>query len=61
MIDPALKTPDGIEATNADGLIPRAVARTERPLPRARRADRRGAGPYTSHGQDGVLDAERLW
>ena len=24
-IDPALKTPDGIEATNPDGLIPRVV------------------------------------
>ena len=25
VIDPSLKTPDGIEATNAEGLIPRAV------------------------------------
>src|SRR5450830_2084663 len=26
VINPALKTPDGIEATNPDGLVPRAVA-----------------------------------
>ncbi|MEY3579085.1 MAG: porphobilinogen synthase, partial [Pseudomonadota bacterium] len=25
VIDPALKTPDGIEATNPNGLVPRAV------------------------------------
>ena len=25
VIDPALKTPDGAEATNPDGLVPRAV------------------------------------
>ncbi|MGN5480089.1 hypothetical protein ACTMU2_34615 [Cupriavidus basilensis] len=53
MIDPSLKTPDGIEATNAEGLMPRAVRAAARPLPRARRAHLDVAlGPYTSHGQD---------
>jgi porphobilinogen synthase len=30
VIDPALKTPDGIEATNPDGLVPRVVRAEDR-------------------------------
>ena len=36
VIDPALKTPDGREATNPDGLVPRAVRELKAALPRAR-------------------------
>ena len=54
-IDPALKTPDGQEARNPDGLIPRVVRALKKEFP-TWRDDRCGAGPFTSHGQDGVLD-----
>ena len=52
-IDPALKTPDGIEATNPDGLIPRVV----RERPELGVLCDVALDPYTSHGQDGVIDA----
>ena len=44
VIEPHLKTPDGREATNPDGLVPRAV-RAEEAISRTGAADRRGAGP----------------
>src|SRR6202008_2059253 len=33
VIDPARKTPDGIEATNPDGLVPRAVRALKQNFP----------------------------
>ncbi len=56
-IDPSLKTPDGIEATNPAGLIPRAVKELKRQFPRLGVMTDVALDPYTSHGQDGVLDA----
>ncbi len=55
-IDPALKTPDGKEATNTDGLIPRAVRTLKREFPDLGVLTDVALDPYTSHGQDGVLD-----
>lgn len=57
-IDASLRSPRGDAALDPDGLIPRAV--------RALKADHPGLGiitdaaldPYTSHGQDGVVDAQ---
>ncbi|WP_050469897.1 porphobilinogen synthase [Herbaspirillum chlorophenolicum] len=55
-IDPALKTPDGIEATNPDGLIPRVVRALKDRFPELGVLCDVALDPYTSHGQDGVLD-----
>jgi porphobilinogen synthase len=56
-IEPALKTPNGIEATNPDGLIPRVVAALKKHFPELGVMTDVALDPYTSHGQDGVLDA----
>ncbi len=57
VIDPALKTPDGIEATNPDGLIPRVVRALKERFPELGILCDVALDPYTSHGQDGVMDA----
>ncbi|WP_066458722.1 porphobilinogen synthase [Castellaniella caeni] len=57
-IDPALKTPDGIEAANPDGLIPRTVALLKQHFPQLGVLTDVALDPYTSHGQDGILDAD---
>jgi len=57
-IEPALKTPDGIEAINPDGLIPRVVAALKKRFPELGVMTDVALDPYTSHGQDGVLDTE---
>ena len=56
VIDPALKTPDGREAANPDGLVPRAVADLKRRFPELGVLTDVALDPYTSHGQDGVID-----
>ena len=56
LIDPGLKTPDGREATNADGLIPRVVRELKRQVPQLGIMTDVALDPYTSHGQDGLLD-----
>src|SRR4051812_32994034 len=56
-IDPSLKTPDGSEAANPDGLIPRVVAALKKRFPELGIMTDVALDPYTSHGQDGVLDA----
>ena len=56
VIDPSLKTPDGREATNPDGLIPRVVRGLKQAFPELGVMTDVALDPYTSHGQDGVLD-----
>ncbi|CEJ20565.1 delta-aminolevulinic acid dehydratase protein [Ralstonia solanacearum IPO1609] len=56
VIEPNLKTPDGIEATNVNGLIPRAVKALKARFPELGILTDVALDPYTSHGQDGVLD-----
>jgi porphobilinogen synthase len=58
VIDPALKTPDGIEATNPKGLVPRAVREIKQRFPELGVLTDVALDPFTSHGQDGVLDGE---
>jgi len=53
-----LKTPDGIEATNPDGLVPRAVRELKKRFPELGILTDVALDPYTSHGQDGVLNAQ---
>ena len=56
VIDPSLKTPDGIEATNPNGLVPRVVSELKKRFPELGIMTDVALDPYTSHGQDGVLD-----
>ncbi|WP_153099231.1 porphobilinogen synthase [Paraburkholderia hayleyella] len=56
VIDPSLKTPDGREATRAEGLVPRAVRELKKRFPDLGVLTDVALDPYTSHGQDGVLD-----
>lgn len=58
VIDPALKTPDGIEAINPQGLVPRAVQALKSSFPTLGVLTDVALDPYTSHGQDGVIDAD---
>ncbi len=58
VIDPSLKTPDGIEATNPDGLIPRVVAQIKQRFPELGVLTDVALDPYTSHGQDGLIDED---
>ncbi|MBK5293483.1 MAG: porphobilinogen synthase, partial [Acidobacteriia bacterium] len=57
VIDAKLKTLDGKEATNPKGLIPRVVARLKKEFPELGVMCDVALDPYTSHGQDGVIDA----
>ena len=57
VIAPALKTPDGIEATNPDGLVPRTVRAIKDRFPQLGLLADVALDPFTSHGQDGLLDA----
>ena len=56
VIDVALKTPDGKEAFNPKGLIPNAVRELKKRFPNLGIMTDVALDPYTSHGQDGVLD-----
>ena len=56
VIDGALKTPDGIEATNPDGLVPRTVRALKDRFPTLGLLTDVALDPFTSHGQDGLLD-----
>ena len=57
-IEQKLKTPDGREAFNPKGLIPRAVAALKQRFPELGVMTDVALDPYTSHGQDGIIDSE---
>ena len=56
VIEARLKAPDGREAFNAKGLVPRAVAQLKKRFPELGVMTDVALDPYTSHGQDGVID-----
>jgi porphobilinogen synthase len=56
VIDVALKTYDGVEATNPDGLVPRAVRALKSRFPELGILTDIALDPYTTHGQDGLPD-----
>jgi porphobilinogen synthase len=56
VIEQRLKTPDGREAFNPRGLVPRAVAALKARFPELGIMTDVALDPYTSHGQDGVVD-----
>ena len=56
VIDSSLKTPDGQEAKNPDGLVPRVVRALKKEFPDLGVLTDVALDPFTSHGQDGLLD-----
>ncbi|NBW68578.1 MAG: porphobilinogen synthase [Betaproteobacteria bacterium] len=56
VISANLKTPDGKEATNPKGLIPHVVSTLKKHFPNLGIMTDVALDPYTSHGQDGLLD-----
>ena len=56
VIDASLKTPDGREACNPEGLVPRVVQALKREFPQLGVMTDVALDPFTSHGQDGLLD-----
>ena len=56
VIDRSLKTPDGREATNPEGLIPRAARELKKRFPELGVLTDVALDPYTTHGQDGLID-----
>lgn len=56
VIEVSLKTNDGSEAFNPNGLVPTAVIELKKRFPNLGIMTDVALDPYTSHGQDGVLD-----
>jgi len=56
VIDSRLKSLDGKEAYNPEGLVPRVVRGLKERFPELGIMTDVALDPYTSHGQDGVLD-----
>jgi porphobilinogen synthase len=56
VIEASLKTPDGREAFNTEGLVPRAVRELKARFPELALLTDVALDPFTSHGQDGLLD-----
>lgn len=56
VVDNVLKTGDGGEALNPQGLIPRAVRELKKHFPELGIICDVALDPYTSHGQDGLID-----
>ena len=56
VIDVGLKTPGAEEAWNPEGLVPRVVAALKKEFPELGIITDVALDPYTSHGQDGLID-----
>ena len=57
VIDQKLKTEDAKEAYNPEGLIPKEVALLKQAVPQLGVITDVALDPYTSHGQDGLIDS----
>ncbi len=57
VIEQSLKSPDGREATNPDGIVPRIAKQLKQRFPELGVLTDVALDPYTTHGQDGVIDA----
>jgi len=57
VVDLSRKTEDGREAANPEGLVPRVVRELKRRFPQLGLMTDVALDPYTTHGQDGLLDA----
>ena len=58
VIDASFKTPGAEESYNAQGLVPRVVAALKKAFPELGIVTDVALDPYTSHGQDGLVDAD---
>ena len=58
VISSELKTADGKEAFNSNGLIPLAVKELKKHFPNLGIMTDIALDPYTSHGQDGIIDED---
>ena len=56
VIETEKKTPDGKEATNPEGLVPRCVRALKDRFPELALLTDVALDPFTSHGQDGLID-----
>mgnify|MGYP000184422841 CR=1 FL=1 len=56
VINASLKTPDGQEALNPEGLVPSVVRELKKRFPELGVMTDVALDPFTSHGQDGLLD-----
>ncbi len=59
VIEASLKTIDGVEAFNPNGLVPNAVTELKKRFPNLGIMTDVALDPYTSHGQDGILDQNK--
>jgi porphobilinogen synthase len=55
-VDASRRTLDGAEAYNSEGLVPQAVRAIKQAVPELGVITDAALDPYTSHGQDGILD-----
>ena len=55
--DPASKSEDGREAWNPEGLVQRAVRALKKSVPQLGVITDVALDPYTTHGQDGLIDS----
>jgi len=56
VIEQSRKTADGREATNPEGLVPRVVRELKSRFPQLGLLTDVALDPYTTHGQDGLVD-----
>lgn len=56
VIEQSLKTVDGREAVNPDGLVPQIARQLKKRFPQLGVLTDVALDPYTTHGQDGVID-----
>lgn len=57
VVDSKVKTPDGSEAYNDKGLVPTIVRTLKKEFPQLALITDIALDPYTTHGQDGIIDA----
>ena len=57
VLEPSLKTDDGREAFNPNGLVPTVVRKLKKRFPGLGIMTDVALDPFTSHGQDGLLDS----
>lgn len=58
VIEASLKTEDAGEAVNGEGLVPRSVRALKQAYPELLVITDVALDPYTSHGQDGLIDEQ---
>ena len=56
VLEQSLKTPDGREALNPEGLVPRVIGALKKEFPDLGIMTDVALDPFTSHGQDGLPD-----